>query len=73
MEFPSSFVPFLGCALMGLVCFALMHRSHTADSSTPPPAQPPADADLRAEVERLRAEVAELRQVARVDVDTEAP
>lgn len=51
----SSLLPFVGCALMGVVCFALMHRS----GSTPPT---PDDTDeLRAEVARLRAEVAQLR------------
>ena len=56
MESLAFLFPFLGCALMGLVCFALMHRS---GSSTTPPADGEIEG-LREEVIRLRAEVADL-------------
>jgi len=56
-----SLLPLAGCGAMMVVCMTLMSRGgrrHAADQST---MMPTPNNDLMAEVEALRAEVAELR------------
>lgn len=58
MQFLQSLAPFAACALMGVVCVALMHRSHGGSESS---TDGPGAAQLRDEVSRLQAEVSQLR------------
>ncbi len=65
MDF-SSFFPLLGCALMGLACVALMHRSGSSSDANE-------TAKLRSEVASLRAEIAHLRSEQSADAKAELP
>ena len=56
----SAFLPVAGCAVMMLVCARMMRHGHdhpTADAADDQPLHPSEVAQLRAEVEQLRAQL----------------